>query len=295
MAEERWGSLRPLQRPAARPFLKWAGGKGQALSGLKRHLPTLGSSQTYYEPFLGGGAVFFHLSPPNAVLGDLNRSLIATYIVVKDNLSELLAELQKLKPPTDEENYYAVRDTFNDLRERLVQLSASDRARFAALFIWLNHTCYNGLYRVNKKGRFNVPFGFYQNPSIYSAAVLRQASRALRAARTRILAADYEEVLSGAVRGDVAYLDPPYDPVSSTARFTSYTSDGFDKAEQERLAGVVDDLVRRGCRVILSNSPSKLIKRLYGGYRTETVSVPRAINCVGSRRTRVAELVVIAG
>jgi len=275
-----------------RPFLKWAGGKSQAFQELRRFLPDVREGQTYYEPFLGGGAVYFGLSPKSAVLSDLNKSLVFTYQAVKDNVEGLIATLGKLPPPSSEKDYYTARTRFNRLATRLATLDKGQIVTFAALFIWLNHLCYNGLYRVNKKGGFNVPFGFYRNPTIYSADSLRATSIALRPAK--VMAADYESALENAGKGDLAYLDPPYDPVSETARFTSYTSSGFDVSEQERLSRVVHDLVDRGCRVVLSNSPSERIKELYRGYRFERVEVPRAINCVGSRRSAVEELVVIA-
>lgn len=275
-----------------RPFLKWAGGKSQAFQELRRFLPEVREGQTYYEPFLGGGAVYFGLAPKAAVLSDLNRSLVTTYQVVKDNVDQLIAALGKLAPPTSEKDYYTARIRFNRLATRLSTLDNAQIVTFAALFIWLNHLCYNGLYRVNKKGGFNVPYGFYRNPTIYSADTLRAVSATLRSAQ--VMAADYESALEGAGKGDLAYLDPPYDPVSETARFTSYTSTGFDVSQQERLARIVHDLVDRGCRVVLSNSPSDRIKDLYRGYRFERVEVSRAINCVGSRRSAVEELVVIA-
>ncbi len=275
-----------------RPFLKWAGGKSQAFQELRQFFPNLKDGQTYFEPFLGGGAVYFGLSPKSAVLSDLNKSLVFTYQAVKDHVEGLIAALGRLPPPASEKDYYTARTRFNRLAARLSTLDSSQIVTFSALFIWLNHLCYNGLYRVNKKGGFNVPYGFYRNPTIYSADSLRVASEALRSAR--VMASDYESALEGAGRGDLAYLDPPYDPVSETAKFTSYTSSGFDLTQQERLSRVVHELVDRGCKVVLSNSPSDRIKELYRGYRFERVAVPRAINCVGSRRSAVEELVVIA-
>src|SRR5271157_246676 len=237
---------------ATRPFLKWAGGKSQAFQELKEFFPALEEGHTYFEPFLGGGAVYFGLCPKSAVISDVNRALVFTYQAVKDNVEGLIGALGKMPPPESEKDYYTARTKFNRLSSRLSTLDKSQIVTFAALFIWLNHLCYNGLYRVNKKGGFNVPYGFYRNPTIYTAESLKAASQALRNAQ--IMAADYESALEGAKKGDIAYLDPPYDPVSETSRFTSYTTTGFDLSEQERLSRVVHQLVERGCRVILSNS-----------------------------------------
>jgi DNA adenine methylase len=286
--------LRPSRPPGAKPFLKWAGGKGLVIPQLRRFVPDLVDIRRYFEPFLGGGAVFFALRPPQARLGDLNEGLVLTYKVVKEEVRPLITSLHKMRPPSREREYYDVRDAFNELSKRVGDLTGTEAIDFAAKFIWLNHTCYNGLYRVNRSGGFNVPYGFYQHPSIYTALGLEAASHALRAARATIAATDYETVLADAGEGDLAYLDPPYDPVSETASFTGYTAEGFSREEQERLSRVVHKVVEQGCRVILSNSPSDLIRGLYRDFRTETVSVPRAINCVGSKRTRVDELVVIA-
>jgi DNA adenine methylase len=277
---------------SGRPFLKWAGGKGQAFDQLSGYLPKLDDQHRFFEPFLGGGAVFFSLLPKSARLSDSNRALVYSYQVVKDDVEGLISALGRLPPPKREEEYYAARTKYNRLQARISSLDKDQLTTFAALFIWLNHLCYNGLYRVNKSGGFNVPYGYYRNPSIYDAGALRASSRALR--DSSVLCADYEIALESAGRGDLAYLDPPYDPVSDTARFTSYTPVGFGADEQVRLSKVVHELVARGCRVVLSNSPSNRVRSLYEGYRMEIIRVPRAINCVGTRRSAVEELVVIA-
>ncbi len=294
MSTKRWGSLLPARAERARPFLKWAGGKGQVFPRLRQHFLSLVGQGVYFEPFLGGGAVFFSLRPDRAVLSDVNPAVIAAFSAVKNNENEVLRRLGAASPPRSEREYRALRDRFNDLLPGCNQLDSHSRADFAATFIRLNHTCFNGLYRVNKQGRFNVPYGFYENPFIYSSDVIRADGRLLRAARTKLTVGDYERVLSDAGRGDLAYLDPPYDPVSETSRFTGYTASGFGASEQERLARVVADLVDRGCRVVLSNSPSPLVVNLYKGYHTERIRVPRAINSVGSGRAAVDELVVLA-
>jgi DNA adenine methylase len=294
MSSAEWGSLRPQVPAVTRPFLKWAGGKGQVFPSLRQYFPPLAEGQTYFEPFLGGGAVYFALLPKSAVLSDLNGPLISTFASVKDAPSELAAAIRRIGEPRGEEQYYEVRKRFNRLVTRRKSLTPGDRMNCAAMFVWLNHTCYNGLHRVNQQGEFNVPYGFCQKPFIFSEPQLKTASRALREADAQLLESDYEKVLARAVRGDLAYLDPPYEPVSATASFTSYTREGFDGQEQERLSRVVHELVERGCRVVLSNSPSPRILELYKGFRTARVLVPRAINSVGTRRMKVDELVVVA-
>lgn len=277
-----------------RPFLKWAGGKAQVYPSIRQYFPLATEVETYYEPFLGGGAVFFAYHPAKAILADLNSALIATYRTVKSNVDAVISGLDPPPAQVTEGGYREARERFNKLLSNVTKLGGKERAEFASLFIWINHTCFNGLFRVNTKGKFNVPFGHYQHPTIYNEASLKAASDTLREASALLVSYDYERVLSGAGKGDFAYLDPPYDPVSDTAKFTGYTRDGFDLEEQERLARVVHDAVGRGCRIVLSNSPSQRIRKLYEDYRQEFVRVPRSINCQGTGRGPVDELVVIA-
>jgi len=286
------GSLRP-SLPKAKPFLKWAGGKGQLLRQLLQVIPRPEEGQTYFEPFLGAGAVFFSLQPRKAAIGDVNKPLIETFKVVRDRHKDLIRVLAELASKPDSDEYYARRKEFNELVPGVSELGPQERVRLAGLFIWLNHTCYNGLFRVNRSGLFNVPFSSNVEPSIFNAANLRAASVTLKRANVDLLSADYRETLKTASRGDVVYLDPPYDPTNSTAHFTSYSSDGFDSIDQVELAQEVRSLVDLGCRVYLTNSSTPNIKELYSDFEVRELDARRAINCQGDRRGKVKEILVI--
>jgi DNA adenine methylase len=266
---------------AASPFVKWAGGKGQLLSQLNPFFPPPSSYGRYFEPFLGGGAVYFHLQPARAVLSDLNEELITTYEVIRDKLDDLLASLQKHKDGA--EYYYWVRAL---PRER--KLSDVQRA---SRFIFLNKRCYNGLYRVNSKGEFNVPIGRHKTPPrIFDEANLRATSRLLRGAELRV--ASYEMSLALAGKGDFVYLDPPYQPLSATAYFTSYTKVSFGEADQARLAEVLQELDSRGARFLLNNHDTPSLRRMYAGFNMGVAMASRMINSRADKRGEVAELIV---
>jgi DNA adenine methylase len=266
--------------PAA-PFLKWAGGKRQLLPEILARLPA--SCDSYYEPFLGSGAVFFALAARGAfrraALSDRNRDLIATYLAVRDRVEEVIAELGRLAP--DRGTYYAVRSRDPET------LSAAARA---ARFIYLNRTCYNGLYRVNRAGRFNVPYGRYLNPRVLDVEGLRAVAAAL--AGVSIRCADFEAAVAPARPGDVVYFDPPYVPVSRTASFTAYDAVPFGAAEQERLARLMHGLASRGVAALLSNAGTARARALYRGLACDRVRARRAINSRADRRGPVAEILV---
>jgi len=268
-----------------RPFLKWAGGKRQLLPEIKKYVPK--HYKTYYEPFLGGGAVLFELQPKNAVVNDSNSELINCYKVIIDALDDLFVDLKTHK---NEESYYY------DLRERdrsVTYKDDYDAVKRASRIIYLNKTCYNGLFRVNSQGQFNVPFGRYKNPNILDEAVLRAANKYLTSNNVNILNTDFEEAVREAKKGDFVYFDPPYDPVSSTASFTGYDVNCFDKNEQKRLKEVFSELSHRGCKVLLSNAYTEFIIRLYSDdYKIEKISATRAINSNALKRGRIPEILV---
>ncbi|HEX6511387.1 MAG TPA: DNA adenine methylase [Chloroflexota bacterium] len=269
------------ERLAATPFLKWAGGKGQLLGQLEPFFPAPGSYRRYFEPFLGGGAVFFHLQPTRAVLSDLNEELINAYEMIRDRLDDLLASMRRHKDGP--EYYYWVREL--PLRRKLTDVQRASR------FIFLNKRCYNGLYRVNSRGEFNVPIGRYKNPPrIFDEQNLRNVSRLLQDAELRV--ASYELALARAGAGDFVYLDPPYQPLSPTAYFTGYTKDSFGAADQARLAEILRELNARGARFLLNNHDTRQLRRMYGGFRMATATAKRNINSRADRRQGVAELIV---
>lgn len=268
--------------PSPSPFLKWAGGKTRLLQTFDSFFPALEqwSEHTYFEPFVGGAAVLFHLLPERAVISDCNPELINCYRVVRDDVDKLIAHLRRHE--NDREHFYRV---------RAQDTNALSEVERAARLIFLNKTCFNGLYRVNSKGQFNVPFGRYTNPRICDEVNLHAASEALR--KVEILQGAFEEVLKRAKKGDFVYLDPPYQPISATSNFTGYTATCFGIEDQRRLASVVRSLSKRGCLVMLSNSNSEVVRELYSGCTIETVYTSRAINCKPDRRGRISELLIM--
>ncbi len=261
-----------------RPFVKWAGGKRQLLPSLLKHAPP--SPPRYFEPFIGGGALFFALRPRKAVLADVNERLIRTYKGVRDNVDEVIRLLR---------GYPHTPTFFYRFRERNVD-GKSD-AEVAAWFIYLNKTGFNGLYRVNRDNGFNVPFGRYAHPNICDEPTLRACSEAL--AGTELLVKDFEAVVAKAKRGDFVYFDPPYVPLSTTSSFTSYTSSGFGEAEQTRLRDTAKRLKKRGVHVLLSNSSAPFVRYLYAeGFDLIEVSATRVVNSKATARGAIVELLI---
>ncbi len=273
--------------PRFRPILKWAGGKTRLVARIVSRLPA--QIDTYYEPFVGGAAVFFALASEKrfkrAVLGDKNRDLIDVYKGVKADVEAVIVLLRDYTRRHDQRTYYQTRELDP------ATLTLPERA---ARLIYLNKTGYNGLYRVNRAGQFNVPFGRYENPTICNEPRLRAAAEALRGRGVSIKVADFEKLTRGAEPGDAVYFDPPYVPLSKTASFTGYHSESFGQLEHQRLAGAFKELTRRKVAVVLSNSGSKETKALYEslGVDVERVLVTRPINSKATARGSVAELIV---
>lgn len=276
----------PLNDPqvGCEPFLKWAGGKRALLEQIIPLLPDDVRERKYFEPFLGGGALFFALQPRNAILSDSNPHLIETYIVVRDEVENLLDALDDYRNGNDKATYERVRAQ----QPRDLDTSVARAARF----IYLNKTCYNGLYRVNKKGEFNTPFGKYAKPVIQDVDGLRLASAALQWAE--IFTANHSALIvqARARAGDFVYYDPPYVPASSTADFTGYTADGFGAEEQRTLATYFDLLARTGCYAALSNADTPFVRELYSRFWVHEIQARRNINSAGDGRGAVGEVLV---
>lgn len=270
-----------------KPFVKWVGGKRQLLEQFRRlnlYPPELFDIKTgrYFEPFVGGGAVFFDLLPEKGFLSDLNKELVTTYNVIKNDVDGLITSLKKHK--TNKEYFLKIRAQDPN---KLSDLSVASR------FIFLNRTCFNGMYRVNGKGGFNVPYGKYTNPLICDEDNLRKVSKALQG--IEIKHQDYKEVLKKAKKGDFVYFDPPYYPVSKTASFTSYTAESFLDKEQIELRDTVLELHKRGCYVMLSNSDTPFINKIYSGFkgvRINKVEAGRMINSKASGRGKITEVLI---
>lgn len=278
---------RPVLRPVAPagPIVKWAGGKGKLLDALTARMPARFGS--YYEPFLGGGAMFFRLAPERAVLADWNEDLMNLYRCVAWKVEAVIQRLEEHRRQHDEDHYYATRERWN------AGPKSQPAVERAAAFVYLNKTCYNGLFRVNSKGHFNVPMGRYAAPRICDPAQLRAASRLLR--RAELHTGHFADQVADAAPGDFVYFDPPYDPVSRTASFTSYTAGSFGPDAQRELAAVVRDLTRRGVHVMVSNSDTPFIRQLYRGLDIEQIAAPRAINSRADARGSVSELIITNG
>jgi len=271
----------PLAEFAARPFLKWAGGKAQLLDQFSPHFPR--HWKTFYEPFLGGGAVFFRLAQTyperRYVLSDLNPELINAYVCVRDQVEDLIALLQEHQARHGRDYYYALRAS-----------KPTDPVQRAARLIYLNKTCFNGLYRENSRGEFNVPLGRYKNPTICDASGLRAASRVLQGVELHVR--PFEWVVEQAEAGDFVYFDPPYYPVSATSNFTGYNGCGFGEADQVRLRDVFVSLAGRGVQVLLSNSDCEFVRQLYRDFVIYSVAAKRCINSRAERRGAVGEVLV---
>jgi DNA adenine methylase len=274
--------------PHCSPFVKWAGGKTQLINTeLDEMIPL--KFNRYFEPFLGGGAMFLHMVSDlnlkfTAYLSDINMDLIGCYNIVRTNVNELIQILTKYQTEykesvdkSEKKRYYiGLRNDYNHLYQNKLNKSAR--------FIALNKTCYNGMHRVNQKGEFNVPWGKYQNPTIYDSDNLQKISAALNYYDVSINNRDYKTALSEAKQDDFIYLDPPYYPISKTANFTSYSANGFSKEDHIALSSVFTELNCIGCKVLLSNSDTEFIKKLYSDFNIKKINASRAINCDPTKR-----------
>ncbi|MCB0346975.1 MAG: DNA adenine methylase [Bdellovibrionales bacterium] len=261
--------------------MKWAGGKRQLLPELSKRVPR--RINRYFEPMIGGGAFFFSLSPRNAYIADINSELINTYEVIRDRLPELLRALKKHHH--NEEYYYTLRNI-----DRSGNFKQWGPVKRASRLLYLNRTCFNGLYRVNSRGEFNVPFGRYKNPRIIDEGNLRACSLLLQ--HVEIQTASFESVLDKARTGDFVYFDPPYVPLNSTSNFTSYIEGGFDENMQRALLGVCMRLDKNGVKFMLSNSSAPLVLELYNNFKIESVEASRTINSKANGRGKVKEVIV---
>ena len=268
------------------PVLKWVGGKRQLLNDIIPMIPK--NCSTYVEPFIGGGAVLFELQPKKAIINDFNSELINVYTVIRDYPEELIKELQFHKDNNTSEHFYAVIE-YDRKPEFFSQMTPVQKA---ARVIYLNKTCYNGLYRVNSAGQFNSPYGKYKNPNIVNETVIRAMSKYFNENNIVIKNEDFKEALKGLRRGAFVYLDPPYMPISSSSSFTGYTENGFNEDKQRELKELCDKLDKKGIKFLQSNSDCEFIRELYSGYRIKTIKAKRAINSKGNSRGEINEVLI---
>ena len=272
----------------ARPFVKWVGGKGKLVPQILEHFPE--EYNDYYEPFVGGGALFFAVSPPVARISDLNTVLISAYTRIKHDVEGLIMELKVL-----EDTYRSLvlldekKELYLEKRAEFNALENTD-PRKVALLIFLNKTCFNGMYRENSKGGFNVPFGKHLNPTICDEVNLRNVADALQ--DVSISLASYQDAIKNVKPGDFVYFDPPYHPLNVTSSFTSYHADGFSAKDQEQLRDTFKALSEKGCKVMLSNSDSEFINELYKDFNVHKIYAARSINANGSGRGKIQEVLV---
>ena len=262
----------------AKPFLKWAGGKGRLFGKLQKFFPD--SYNRYFEPFVGGGAIFFYLNPEKAIINDLNQELINLYEKIRDHPEELIIKLDKLQPKVDSKGF------FLEIRAKVPR----NKLDLAVRTIYLNRTCYNGMYRVNSSGEFNVPFGDMGNPRLYEKKNILACSKVLQ--RTTILIGDYNKLIRRIRKNNFVYLDPPYVPLSDTAHFTSYTSEKFGMKQQKELLKFCEKIDKKGSLFLLNNSETEFTKKLYEQYNCDTIKAARNVAAKSASRAPVNELVV---
>ena len=272
----------------SQPFLKWVGGKRQIIPQIKKYMPE--NYNRYFEPFVGGGALFFDLEPKKAYINDINKILVSAYKNIKNHPYEIIKKLEDLQKIFYEKNneerkiyFYEIRDAFNNTEYNLFLKTS--------YMIFLNKTCYNGMYRENSKGKFNVPFGRYKNPKILDKENILAVSKLLT--NTIITSCSFEKAVENAKKGDFIYFDPPYHPLSITSNFTSYSNNGFTEEDQIKLRNVFKELHKRNCFVMLSNSDTEFIREIYEEFTQKTVSAARSINCKAAGRGKINELLIM--
>ena len=269
-----------------KPFVKWAGGKRQVMNEIKKYIPE--NYNTYYEPFVGGGAVFFELAPKKAVLNDYNKELMNVFECIKDEIKfeKMCNELNHHEANHSEEYYYDIRNVDRD-KNKFNRIADYKRA---ARTIYLNKACFNGLYRVNSKNEFNVPYGKKDKVNTYEGQNLGIVHCILNFNDIELISTDFEEAVKNAKKGDFIYFDPPYD--SDTTTFNSYTDGGFGKEEQIRLFNLFEQLDKKGCYIMLSNHNTKLIRDLYKNYNIHVIKAKRNINAIGKKRGSLEEVII---
>ena len=295
-----------MEEKAVKPFFKWAGGKCQLLNEIKQYYPLLDTHITkYIEPFVGGGAVLFDIlnnfNIKDIYINDINEELINAYRVIKENVNELIDILKLYQSEytplnTEKRKFYYTekRKRFNELK---IKKNKKENIEKAALMIFLNKTCFNGLYRVNKSGYFNVPMGSYKNPLICDENNLRAVSRKLQ--KVTIMCGDYKKLINLIDENTFVYFDPPYKPLTNTANFTSYTENSFDDKKQIELSNFINEIHKKGAKILLSNSDPKnsnpkdnFFDILYSDYKIKRVDATRMINCSGKSRGKIKELLI---
>jgi DNA adenine methylase len=267
------------------PFVKWVGGKRQLIEQIKPHLPKDIDRLKYFEPFIGGGAIFFHLQNKHSTINDLNADLINAYQVVQNNVEALIESLKQHQ--NTPEYFYKIREM--DRSSEFNALSSIDKA---SRLIYLNKTCYNGLYRVNNAGEFNSPFGNYKNPNIVNEPVLRAVNKFLKDKEITITNTDYQDAVKAADNRSFIYFDPPYHPLTDSSNFTGYVQGGWQEEEQVRLKEFCDLLTKQNIKFLLSNSSAHFIRDLYKDYNITTLQANRAVNSVAEKRGAVDEFLI---
>lgn len=272
------------------PFLKWAGGKRQLIPQMEKYLKKI-KYTSYYEPFIGGGSILFYLQPTKAIVNDYNKDLIECYKCIKENYDELIEKLEEYESKNNEEDFYKIREF--DRKEEYKSWTSVERS---ARLIYLNRTCYNGLFRLNSSGQFNTPFGKYKNPNICNKPILKALHEYFINNEIEFRHGDFEKCCEDVPKGSLVYFDPPYDQFDNQVNFVGYTENGFSRKDQERLKKLCDKLIDNGCTVIISNSATPFVKELYGDKSKYTIHIlmaKRNINSNAKKRGEIQEVLIV--